>query len=112
MTNRIEVTPEQLASLLLINIAITDLLEQGAHADILEELDMLQPDLQNIVAPIKGDNSTMKIINIENQTIGMSKEEFLTKFFRLSPDKQRELYNYLIQLYEHQQCGSCEEMPK
>ena len=30
MTNRIEVTPEQLASLLLINIAITDLLEQGA----------------------------------------------------------------------------------
>lgn len=52
MTNRIEVTPEQLASLLLINIAITDLLEQGAHADILEELEMLQPDLQNIVAQI------------------------------------------------------------
>lgn len=52
MTNRIEVTPEQLASLLLINIAITDLIEQGAHADILEELEMLQPDLQNIVAQI------------------------------------------------------------
>lgn len=52
MTNRIEVTPEQLASLLLINIAITDLLEQGAKADIVEELEMLQPDLQNIVAQI------------------------------------------------------------
>ena len=50
--NTISVTPEQLASLLLINIAITDLLQQGAKADIVEELEMLQPDLQNIVAQI------------------------------------------------------------
>lgn len=52
MPRKIEATSEQLASLLLISIAITDLLEQGAQADILEELKMLQPDLQNIISQI------------------------------------------------------------
>ena len=48
----IQVTPEQLASLLLINNSLLDIAEQGADSDILEELQTLQPELEQILEQV------------------------------------------------------------
>ncbi len=48
----IHVTPEQLASLLLINNGLLDIAEQGVNPDILEELQMLQPDLEKLLEQV------------------------------------------------------------
>lgn len=48
----IQATPEQLASLLLINNSLLDIAEQGADSDILEELQTLQPELEQILEQV------------------------------------------------------------